>query len=62
MILAIKLGHEDFTGSTGWLEKFLRRNSLGHSVILHGEAASSQAEKYASEIESIRVKLKNYKP
>ena len=44
LMLAERMEIEDFKGSNGWIEKFIRRNSIGHSVCLHGEAASSQAE------------------
>ena len=62
LMLAERMGIEDFKGSNGWIEKFIRRNSIGHSVCLHGEAASSQAEQFVAEIDEIREKLKGFKP
>ena len=62
LMLIKRMGIEDFTGSNGWIEKFIRRNSIGHSVRLYGEAASSQAEQFAAEIDEIREKLKGFKP
>ena len=62
LMLAEKMGVEDFKGSNGWIQKFIRRNNIGHSVRLHGEAASSQAAQFAAEIDDIRDDLKQFKP
>ena len=51
LMLAERMEIEDFKGSNGWIKKFIRRNSVDHSVRLRGEAASSQAEQFAAEID-----------
>ena len=53
----------DFKGSRGWFEKFRRRSGI-HSVVRHGEAASSDkdgAEKFKVEFERF-IKAERYLP
>ncbi|GAU99612.1 hypothetical protein RvY_10585 [Ramazzottius varieornatus] len=41
--IARRLQIEGFTGSNGWIQKFMKRNDLG-SVALHGEEAAASQE------------------
>ncbi len=42
--VAQKLGEKDFRASSGWWEKVRKRNGIGKSVKLHGEAGEVDCE------------------
>ena len=56
------LGETNFKASSGWWEKVRKRNGIGKSVRLHGEAGEVDHEQIKSKIEEIRKDLESYDP
>ena len=52
---------QNFTGSRGWTDKFVKRHSL-RSIALHGEAGSFDVSGIAADIVALREKLRDYEP
>ena len=58
--MAKSLGETNFKASSGWWEKVRKRNGIGKSVRLHGEAGEVDHEQIKSKIEEIRKDLESY--
>ena len=54
------LGDTNFKVSSGWWEKVKKRNSMGKSVRLHGEAGEIDHEQNKEKIDEIRKELESY--
>ena len=59
---AKSLGETNFKVSSGWWEKVRKRNDIGKSVRLHGEAGEVDHEQIKSKIVEIRKDLESYDP
>ena len=60
--MAKSLGETNFKASSGWWEKVRKRNGIGKSVRLHGEAREVDHEQIKSKIDEIRKDLESYDP
>ncbi len=60
--VAQTLGEKDFRASSGWWEKLRKRNNIGKSVRLHGEAGEVDHEKIKERILAIQNILEKYNP
>ena len=60
--VAQKLEEKDFRASSGWWEKVRKRNNIGKSVKLHGEAGEVDYEQIKKRIIEIQKLLENYEP
>ena len=60
--MAKSLGETNFKASSGWWEKVRKRNGIGKSVCLHGEAGEVDHEQIKSKIDEIRKDLESYDP
>ena len=57
---AKSLGETNFKASSGWWEKVRKRNGIGKSVPLHGEAGEVDHEQIKEKIDEIRRDLESY--
>ncbi len=60
--VAQNLGGKDFRASSGWWEKVRKRNGIGKSVKLHGEAGEVDCEQIKKKILEIQTLLEKYDP
>ena len=60
--MAKSLGETNFKVSSGWWAKVRKRNGIGKSVRLHGEAGEVDHEQIKSKIDEIRKDLESYDP
>ena len=60
--VAKSLGEHEFKASNGWWQKLLKRNSIGKSVRLHGEAGDVNPEDIKERIQEIKKMLEEYDP
>ena len=60
--VAKSLGETNFKASSGWWEKVRKRNGIGKSVRLHGEAGEVEHEQIKEKIDEIRKELESYDP
>ena len=60
--MAKSLGETKLKVSSGWWEKVRKRNGIGKSVRLHGEAGEVDHEQIKSKIDEIRKDLESYDP
>lgn len=58
--MAKSLGETNFKASSGWWEKVIKRNSIGKSVRLHGEAGEVNHKQIKEKIDEIRKDLESY--
>ena len=56
------LGEKNFRASSGWWEKVRKRNGIGKSVRLHGEAGEVDHDKIKEKILEIQKALEEYDP
>ena len=52
----------DFKASNGWWQKLMKRNSIGKSVRLHGEAGDVNHEEVKEKIQDIKKILEEHDP
>ena len=60
--VATSLGEIKFKASSGWWEKVRKRNGIGKSVRLHGEAGEVDHDQIKARIDEIRKQLESYDP
>ena len=58
--VAESLGETNFKASSGWWEKVRKRNGIGKSIHLHGEAGEVDHEQIKKKIDEIRKELECY--
>ena len=52
----------EFKASNGWWQKLMKRNSIGKSVCLHGEAGDVNPEEIKESIQDIKKILEEHDP
>ena len=55
-------GITDFKASTGWWDKVRKRNGIGKSIRLHGEAGDVNEDEVKEKIDEITKDLEGYDP
>ena len=60
--VAKSLGEHSFKASNGWWQKLMKRNSIGKSVRLHGEAGDVNPEDIKERIQEIKKMLEEHDP
>ncbi len=60
--VAKNLGETNFKASSGWWEKVRKRNSIGKSIRLHGEAGEIDHQQIKERMDEIRRDLEKYDP
>ncbi len=56
------MGETQFKASSGWWEKVRKRNAIGKSVRLHGEAGEVDHDQIKKKIDEIKKELEDYDP
>ena len=58
--VAKSLDEHDFKASNGWWQKLMKRNNVGKSVHLHGEAGDVNPEEVKERIQEIKNILEEH--
>ena len=62
LLAAEKHNIENFKASNGWLQNFLRRNSIKPSRRLHGKAGDIDPISVSNRMEELRTIMTNFEP